>query len=213
MTGETPAAPEPGDTLALERVVFFTDAVFAIAITLLVIEIRLPDGLTDASGTAVREALVELLPKILTYVLSFVVIGLYWLAHWRRYAVIHAVDEQLVRLNLLLLGLVAFIPFPTALLGEHGDQPVVVVIYASVMAAAGLAGALSWVYAQRHDLVHHRHSRQWMRLTTARALSVPVVFAASLPLVLIHPYIAEVSWALIIPVQWLIVRRLPQEEA
>lgn len=203
-------APPP---FALERVVFFTDAVFAIAITLLVIELRLPETAADLSGAALDEALVDVLPKVFSYVLSFVVIGLYWLAHWRRFGVVNNVDETLARLNLLLLGIVAFIPFPTGLMGEHGDEPTVVVIYAVVMAAAGLVGALSWVYAQRHGLVSRRHSRRWMSLSTARAMSVPIMFVASLPLVLVHPYVAEASWALILPVQWYIVRQLRREEA
>ena len=92
------------------------------------------------------------MPAVFAYVLSFATIGLYWLAHWRRFRYIARVDYRLVAYNLVLLGLIAFIPFPTVVLGEHGDLASAVILYAVALSAAGLAGPLTWLYAWRAGL-------------------------------------------------------------
>ncbi len=201
------SSDEPHLPFSLERLVFFSDAVFAIAITLLAIEIRLPEGIPDA---AVNEAIADLLPSIFSYALSFTVIGLYWLAHWRRYDVIARADERLAMTNLVHLAFIALIPFPTALLGGHGDQPGPVVVYALVVAGAGLAGTATWIYADRAGLIGQAVSRQTIRLATLRGLVLPVVFLASLPLVMVNVYLVELTWILVFPLQAWVVRRQRQ---
>jgi uncharacterized membrane protein len=192
----------------LERIVFFSDAVFAIAITLLAIDLRIPDAVTGATPDRVLTILNDLVPKLLTYALSFFVIGLYWLAHWRRFHYIVGSDERLAAINLLLLGCIALIPFPTALLGAYGDSIWAVVVYVITLSAAGVIGPLSWIYAARNGLVRPGLSPAYIRLGALRGLSVPVVMFASLPLALIDPLLAEISWFLIIPAQRLISRRV-----
>jgi hypothetical protein len=113
----------PSDGLAFERLVFFSDAVFAIAITLLVIEIRLPEGTAIADGRALLAALSSLLPRYLGFLVSFVVVGSFWLSHHRLFRSVRGFDERLLLLDLLFLLFVAFIPFPTAVLGRYGYLP------------------------------------------------------------------------------------------
>ena len=145
--------PVPADDhLGYERLIFFSDAVFAIAITLLIIEVRLPALPDDASDADLIAGLRATVPAVFAYVLSFATIGLYWLAHWRRFRYIARVDYRLVAYNLVLLGLIAFIPFPTVVLGEHGDLASAVILYAVALSAAGLAGPLTWLYAWRTGL-------------------------------------------------------------
>jgi uncharacterized membrane protein len=202
--------PEPdGDEHAidLERIVFFSDAVFAIAITLLILEIRLPELPDPATGEEVAEALRSILPAIGAYALSFATIGLYWLAHWRRYRSIERADETLAALNLVGLGLVAFIPFPTALIGSHGDTPLVVAIYAIALSAAGVAGTVTWLYARRAGLIRRDLPAALVRVGALRGLAVPVVMLGSLPLLgVVGPYGVELAWLLIVPVQLVVVR-------
>lgn len=194
--------PDIDHDLGFERLIFFSDAVFAIAITLLIIEVRLPalpDAPTDADILA---ALRQTLPSIFAYVLSFATIGLYWLSHWRRWRYIARVNERLVGLNLLLLGLVAFIPFPTALIGEQGDHASVVIIYALALSAAGIAGPVTWLYAWRSGLTIPSVTPQYARLAAIRGFAVPVVLLGSL---LFLPIVGtsgvEFMWLLIAPVQ------------
>ena len=202
-----------GRGLGFERLVFFSDAVFAIAITLLIIDVRVPDLPPTPSEAAVREALGSLLPKVFAYVLSFATIGLYWLAHWRRFRYIAAVNERLVEFNLVLLGLIAFIPFPTALMGDQGDHVVSVVIYAISLSAAGIVGPLTWLYAWRAGLVLPDISARFARLAAFRGFSVPIVMLGSLPLLpLIGPGGVTVAWLLIVPVQIMLNRYLHARE-
>ena len=196
-----PADPSEPD-LDLERVVFFSDAVFAIAITLLVLELRIPELPPGATGDQVVAALTATAPRIFAWVLSFATIGLYWLAHWRRFRFVDRMDERLAGLNLVLLGLIAFVPFPTALIGEHGDQPQVVILYAITQSAAGVVGPLSWVYAFRSGLARPGMDERVARLGAMRGFSVPIVMLGSLLLLpFVGPFGVEATWLLILPVQ------------
>ena len=135
---------------ALDRVVFFSDAVFAIAITLLVLPLA-DAHLTDED---LARQLLALWPKVFSFVLSFVVIGLFWLTHHRFFQLIDRVDRRLLFLNLLVLMCVAFLPFPTAVLGDHGSQSAADVLYAASMSLLGLASAALWRHASnRHRLI------------------------------------------------------------
>ncbi len=199
---DDPAAERP---LGLERLVLFSDAVFAIAITLLVIDLRLPE---DLEGPALPEALAAMWPQLLAYVLSFLVIGVNWMAHWRRYGCVERADERLAWLNLALLGCIALMPFPTSVLAVHGDEPAAVGLYVAVIALTGVASAAGWLYADRAGLLRPGLDARFVRLSALRGLSVPIVMVLSLPLLLVGPYVAMVSWLLIIPVQREIGRRL-----
>ena len=208
MTQSSP--PDSG----LERIVFFSDAVFAIAITLLVIDLRLPDLPGSASSTTFNRALIALLPRVFAYLLSFGVIGLYWLAHWRRFHWVERSDGRLATLNLLLLGCVAFIPFPTALMGAHGDRPIVVVIYAVSVSLPGILGPASWIYATRAGLARPGISAAVVRFGAMRGLAVPVVMLTSLLLLpFAPPWVAEDSWGLILVIQFILVRRFAPQGA
>lgn len=193
--------------LAFERVAFFSDAVFAIAITLLIIDVRVPALPEDATADQLLKALGSTVPAVFAYALSFATIGLYWLSHWRRYRFIARVDERVVGLNLVLLGLVAFIPFPTSVIGEHGDLVPAVVLYALAQAAAGIAGTLTWIDVWRRGLTVPGLSQTEARLTALRGFSVPVVMLGTLPLLpILGTSAVETSWLLLFPVQLVLNR-------
>src|SRR4051812_24664751 len=98
-----PANDEHGDQLGFERLVFFSDAVMAIAITLMALEIRLPELQPQLTSDQVSAAFQTLLPHIGVYILSFLVIGLYWMVHHRLFRVIRRYDVTLMWLNLIFL--------------------------------------------------------------------------------------------------------------
>src|SRR5438105_4723264 len=118
----------------LDRVVFFSDAVFAISITVLTLSLRLP---AHTANVGVAHALRKAIPSVFTYVLSFAVIGLYWIAHHRMFRYIDRLDATLLLLNLAALCVVAFVPFPTSVLGDHGNTTAAVVFYAATMCPLG----------------------------------------------------------------------------
>jgi uncharacterized membrane protein len=196
-------------TFGLERLVFFSDAVFAIAITLLVIDLRLPDLGAHPSDAELFAATGHLLPRIFAYVLSFSIIGLYWIGHWRRFQYIERVNERLIGLNLVLLGLIAFIPFPTALIGEFGDRPAIVTLYALTLAAAGAVGPLTWFYAQRMGLVAKDLPAGYARVSIIRSFSATAGLLASLLLLpFTSPQTVEVLWLVMLPLSFLAARVL-----
>ena len=135
------------ESLALERVVFFSDAVFAIAITLLILEVRPPHLPEGASDRDLLLALAGLIPKIVGYVVSFMVVGSMWIEHHRVFRYIGRSDEGLLWRNLLLLLAVGLMPFPTALFSENHTLGSGLAIYAGCLAAVGLAKVWLWRYA------------------------------------------------------------------
>jgi uncharacterized membrane protein len=124
--------------LSLDRLVFFSDAVFAIAITLLVLEIRVPHLARDASTVAYWQALVDLIPSLFAFVLSFLVIGRFWMGHHERYGVLDHFDARLLWPNTLYLMAIAFMPFATAFLGANLGHFVPALVYNLTMVVLGL---------------------------------------------------------------------------
>jgi uncharacterized membrane protein len=198
--------------LEYDRILFFSDAIFAIAITLLIVDLPgqlervRPDGklTTIESGQALHNAALS----IIGFGISFAVIGLFWMGHHSLFRFIKAFDRRLMLLNLLFLGSIAFLPYPTALLSaSSASQTPAVVFYAVCAGAAGLMETLVWIYAcrGRPGLVTSL-SPQAQRLFGARVARIPVVFALSIPIALVAPTAATVSWA-VIPVIGGIVER------
>jgi uncharacterized membrane protein len=118
---------------ALERLVFFSDAVFAIAITLLVIEIHVPDVPYRASNEVYWQALAHLAPSFVVFAISFGVIGAFWSGHHRAFTLAGRYDGGILIWNTLLLGTIAFMPFLTAFMGRHYGAPVPTGLYWSWM--------------------------------------------------------------------------------
>ena len=124
----------------------FSDGVFAIAITLLVLEIHLPDAGTLNNGQML-EYLTHLWSQLLTYVTSFATIGIIWLNHHSTFVDIEHVDRGTLALNLVLLLTVCFVPFPTALVAKYGALPSSTVLYGATLTAMGLSYGALWYYA------------------------------------------------------------------
>lgn len=187
--------------LEFERLTFFSDAVIAIAITLLAVDIGLPEHLTAAT---IGEALGDLLPSLTAFAISFAVIGIYWVAHHRMFRYVTAWDGRLLVLNLVFLFFIAIQPFTTSVLGEHGDLALATIVYALGMMGTGLSPTAMWLHAVRSGLVEDRLSPRQKRFLTIRALMAPIVFAASIPVALFSPTAAEVTWAAVLPLPWLL---------
>jgi TMEM175 potassium channel family protein len=194
--------------LGLERLMFFSDAVFAIAITVLVLDIHLPTGGNLANDGQLLSMLVGLWHKYLAYIISFWVIGLYWINHHRKFLHIKRFDHTLLSLNLLLLMVIAFIPFPTSVISENANLTATI-FYALIMAVAGLVLALLWFYAAyRHNLIDAQFNKQRRWREAAGSLVIAAIFLLSIGVVFISPGLVRVFWLLIIPVSLILnVRR------
>jgi uncharacterized membrane protein len=185
------------EELGLERMLFFSDAVFAIAITLLALDIRLPTEGATLTNAELLDALLGIWPKYLSYIISFLVIGGFWIAHHNRFRVISRYDGRLMQLNLLLLMVIAFVPFPTAVLSESGNRTSTL-FYALTMIVAGILSTLMWWYALRGNrLVPADLSRAQRRNILLKSLSVPAIFLLSIGIAFIDEDSAKYSWLLI----------------
>jgi uncharacterized membrane protein len=189
----------------LGRLLAFSDGVFAIAILLLLIDIRLPEGTTEVNLGA---ALIELWPKYLAFLLSFVVIGLYWSAHVRLFREIVRYDQNLIWLNLLFLLFIVAIPFPTSVLSLHLFR-LSVVVYATMMACAGYMHTFLRIYAGKgHRLVNNRHSPRYIRKGILFSLFAPVGFTVSIGIGFFSAVAALVLWVVVFGVHFIFQRRV-----
>lgn len=192
------SAPQK-DHFGLERIIFFSDAVFAIAITLLALEIRLPVESVSLNDAELFQQLMSIGPAYLGFAISFLVIGGFWIGHHRRFRFIERYDSRLMFLNLLILMCIAFIPFPTSILSEYGNLTATV-FYAATMAVTGIFSSLLWMYASRgRRLVPEALDDALIRNELRLTLIVPVVFVVSIGLAFINPDFAMFSWFAILP--------------
>jgi uncharacterized membrane protein len=183
--------PATGD---LDRLVFLSDGVFAIAMTLLVVQFTVPVVAPTTPG-ALGQHLRSLGPLYFSYTLSFLVIASYWSAHRRVFRHIVRVDTGLVWLNLVLLLLIAFQPFPTSVLGNYGSDPAAVTFYALTLTLTGIVVLGLWVYAVRdRRLVRPDLDRSLVEEHMLRALMIPVVFAISIAIAQVNAGAAEYWW-------------------
>lgn len=177
--GELSASTD-GRPMSFERLVFFSDAVFAIVITLLVLPIVADVQLPEVHGGLARQVW-ALRPKILSFAISFLVIGQFWIAHHRMFDYVRRADQWLLWLNLVSLLTVAFLPFPSALLGIHSTPTdhFAVVFYAASMTIASLALTVTWLYALRAGLVDQTLDRYTARYLTTRTMLTSALFLVS----------------------------------
>ena len=128
----------------------FTDGVFAVAITLMVLEFRVPE-LKHGTDAEMRAFIGGLGGPLLTYALSFATVGLIWLNHHATFAPVKRVDRTTNALNVVLLAVVCFVPFPTALLSRYGPLPSATALYGATFTAMSIAYFAVWQYAVRSD--------------------------------------------------------------
>ena len=193
------------DSYDVGRLLALSDGVFAIAMTLLVLGIPVPQ-LTDPSDTDLQGALRHVLPDVGSFALSFVLVGTYWMAHRRMLKGIVRTDARLVWLNLFMLLLVCLVPFTAALLSRYGSLATAVIIYAANLGLLGLSSLVlrlqSWL------LVSAPPSRQERERTLIISLVGVAVFAISIPIALWSPSLGEYSWLLLLVVGVIFGRRL-----
>jgi uncharacterized membrane protein len=185
-----------------ERTSFFSDAVFAIAMTLMAVEIHVPTVPDEDLGYALREQL----PEYLAFALSFAVVGAAWMSHHRMFRLLDRYDAALQRINLLGLLFVALVPFGTGVIAAYGDQAVAVILYAAIVTAMGLVNLAMWQYAWNRGLFADRLDTDLFGYLRARGAIVPGVFLASIPAALVSPDGAKYLWVAIAVLEVALIR-------
>lgn len=191
---------QDGSRAGVTRLIGFSDAVFAIAITLLVLNIEVP----AVRPNSIARAVFAEWPDVLSYVISFLVIGNYWIVHHHIFEQIEREDDRLLWFNLLFLLCVAFIPFPTSLLGETITS-VTVSVYAATLAVTGvLFVGLWWYVSEIGELVSDTVTSTQIRDRTFRMLGPSVVFTLSIPIASFNPMWAMYSWVALVAIDPLV---------
>jgi uncharacterized membrane protein len=188
--------------LSVSRLVAFTDGVFAIAITLLVLNFDEPAG----PDSQLWHQLSDQWPALLAYFLSFVVIGRFWVVHHRVFAGMQRVDAGLLTLNLAYLSFVVLIPFTTEVLGDYSDTTEAVVLYAAVLGGVAMFNWLMIRHALRREHIHPEQRHTAAPFAGTAALMNPGVFLASIPVGFVSPFAAELMWTAL-AIAWPVRRR------
>ena len=185
------------DRKDVDRVIGFTDAALAITITLLMLDIRLPQPADEMSDGELWAALLAIWPRYLAYVVSFLVIALFWISHRQKFRWIVRTDSPLVWLNILFLLCLGLIPFVTGVLAENPGY-VATMMYAAVMAVDSALLAALWTYATQAKLVTPDLESVERRRNLGRSLFAAAVFAVSIPVALFEATVAKALWVLLI---------------
>jgi uncharacterized membrane protein len=191
------AKPREENEVEFSRIVAFSDGVFAIAITLLVLNL----SVDDVSRDDLWQGIWDQRENFLAYAISFAVIGRFWLVHHRFFSEVTAFDGRLLSLNMLYLAFIVLIPFSSQVLGDFGGETTAIVVYAVNLMACILVGMWMFVDAQRAGLTNADAATR--RESVVRGLYIAGVFAISIPVAFITP-----SWA---PLLWLVLFFDPSE--
>lgn len=205
----------------LERLILFSDAVFAIAITLLVIEIKVPEihfDVPEGITHALKESLSEKFPEFFGFVLSFFVIGQFWLSHHRLFGYVNSFDTGLLWLNLHMLFWIVLVPFSSALNSRYGGVNAVWMWYSFNMFMIGISLYLLWKYVgnPKKKLSYIADDSRLRKMSSTRSLTIAIIFLMGLLLCLFNwePafWIARFVYVLIFPAMLIINRVYPEKK-
>ncbi len=188
MTRKEQAKQRQENEIEFARIVAFSDGVFAIAITLLVLNLSVDDVTRDDLWRGIWDQR----ENFLAYAISFAVIGRFWLVHHRFFGEVTAFDGRLLSLNMLYLAFIVLIPFSSQLLGDFGGETASVAFYAANLAACILIGMWMFVDAQRAGLTSADAGAR--REAIVRAAYIAAVFLGSIPIAFVAPGLAPLLW-------------------
>jgi uncharacterized membrane protein len=182
--------------LTTGRIAALADGVFAVAMTLLVLEFHVPTLSGEASAGQLDAALSRLWPQVLSYVAGFLVLGTLWIGHHYQFHYIRRADRPLLWLNLGFLLAVAFLPFCVALLGAYGTLATPCILYGSTLLVAGSCLLGHWSYATRgRRLVDASLDQAVVRALGSRIVGGMLVYGAGLLLAFVSPRASFVTYA------------------
>jgi TMEM175 potassium channel family protein len=184
----------------LKRVIALSDGIFAIALTLLALDLRLP----DIPNLTVQNGLAGLLPKLLVFLLSFLIIGNQWDVHQRTFLHISRADAKFALLNLVSLFFVILLPAAAAILGRYPTQPLAIICFGVNSALLGLSSWLAWSHASGDGhLLDDQADPRLVAMISRLWFSTPVVFFITIPLVFLNVYLVYILWLILPAVSYL----------
>lgn len=187
--------PREGDGVGFDRVVFFSDAVFAIALTLAAVEIGLPEVEGDPTSVAALWTAVAAKGSVLlAFLVAFVWVAIYWRANHRFVMTLRAMDSTFVLATLFFLALIALLPIPSGVLGEYWKNPLAISLFAVYASAVSAMELVLFLVAKRNGLFIAQPGPAFARLEILGSLSPVVIFLTSIPLAFVSTTLALLWW-------------------
>jgi uncharacterized membrane protein len=174
----------------LGRIAAFTDGVMAVAITLLVLNIEVPDV---RAGESLGDALVDLLPSLGAYALAFALVGRFWVIHHNLFERLHSFDRTLMTLNLLFLALIVLMPFSAQLYDVYTSRPAAAAVLGGTLGLVALVNGAMTAHVLRRGFVHE-HRREETEPALTVGLGLTTVFLLSVPAAFLSVHLAEALW-------------------
>lgn len=177
------------------RLEAFSDGVFAIVITLLILDIKLP----EADYDHLEESIHRMLPSVGAYVLSFFVIGLYWVFHHMYIDRLKKVNGTIIIFNFITLLLVSIMPFPTSLMGKYPFTLIPLLIYGGCLLASNLIGLITVVYLKHHpELLHHSRGTDYFKAQLPVYAWVNLPYIIALGIAFYNPIISYLVFVVVL---------------
>ncbi len=199
--------PGPGG-LSIGRLETFVDGVFAVVITLLILDIRVPQVEGEAVGAKLLQEIINMWPKYFAYAISFVIVGVYWVGHHAQFRFIRHANRTLLWINILFLMCVAFVPFSAALIGEYRHEQIAVVIYGvNLIVVGGCLYLHYWYATQNHRLVDADLSAQQIETSKRRILMAPMICLVAIGLSFVSTTLSIILY-LLLPIPYILPGRI-----
>lgn len=197
--------------LGKNRIEALSDGIFAIVMTLLVFELKTSDLPQHASNIQLAPALFEMWPKFLSYAVSFIGLGIYWVAHHYMYHSIRHSDRTLLWLNILFFMFVSLLPFSASLINSFGQTQIAPLFFGANLTLIGWTLYFQWIYAaSKRDLMADFVTREYADSVKFRFLIIPIIATIAMLLCFWSVEVLLIVYALLLPFYTLTGRLTPQ---
>lgn len=200
------------------RVETFSDGVIAIIITIMVLSIKIPDINKNSSELVFNQRLHELLPHLIAYAFSFMMIGIFWINHHHMFHLLEKTDEPLLLQNLLFLFWMSLIPLGTAMISANPALPDSVAMYASILLLTTVTFTIMRIYSLKKNLVHSDRDRKinekirWVSLKAkTKSITGSAAYLIAIPVAYLNVYIAYILF-LVLPILFFIPDGIDDEK-
>jgi len=185
----------------IDRIILFSDAVFAIAITLLIIEIKAPEVHEGATTWEMLDQLHHLIPEFSAFISSFFVIAIYWRSHHSIFGFVSDYSSKLIRINNYFLFTIVLMPFSSAYLSENFGVSVPFIFYSFNVGLTGFINYwfIRYVFNDKNKMVKHHPTQSFVHLFKARSIAIPIFFLAAGTLAIFNLFTNPIIYILIWP--------------
>lgn len=184
--------------LTKDRLETLVDGIFAIAMTLLVLNLKLPVMTDEQAKTELGAGLALLTPHLLSFALSFLLLAVFWMVHHRQFHSIEKINSPFIWLNILMLSLIVLMPFTTSLIGEYENNLLTALLFEANLLGIGLIiWAYWWYAAKNHRLISPSVTDEQIQYGLKRAMVLPFVSVIAIGLAFLTPRYSTTVYILV----------------